>query len=46
MSHEPTKEFSQSTTFIATHEKIKNKETHSELQSDLVEHLCQQYNEP
>ncbi|KAK9994233.1 hypothetical protein SO802_023936 [Lithocarpus litseifolius] len=41
VSHEPTKEFSQFTVFIAAHEKIRNKETHSELQFDLVEHLCQ-----
>ena len=46
MSQEPTKEFSQFMTFIAPHEKIKNRETHSELQSDLVEHLWQRYNEP
>ena len=45
MSHEPTEEFSQFTAFIAAHEKIRNRETHSELQSDLVEHLWQQYSE-
>ena len=43
VSHKPTEEFSQFTAFIVTHEKIRNRETHSELQSDLVEHLWQQY---
>ena len=39
MSHEPTEEFSQFTTFTAAHGKIRNRETHFELQSNLVEHL-------
>ena len=43
MSHKPTEEFNQFTAFIVTHEKIRNRETHSELQSDLVDHLWQQY---
>jgi len=42
---EPTEEFSQFTTFIAVHEKIRNRETHSKLQLDLIEHLWQQYSE-
>ncbi|KAK9999551.1 hypothetical protein SO802_019154 [Lithocarpus litseifolius] len=41
VSHEPTEEFSQFTAFIAAYENIRNRETHSELQSDLVEHLWQ-----
>ena len=45
VSHEPTKEFSQFSVFIAAHEKIRNRETHSKLQSDHVEHLWQQYSE-
>ncbi|KAL0011268.1 hypothetical protein SO802_006376 [Lithocarpus litseifolius] len=45
VSHEPTKEFSQFTAFIAAHEKIRNRETHSKLQLDLVEYLWQQSSE-
>ena len=45
MSHEPTEEFSQFTTFIAVHEKIRNRETHFELQLDLVEQLWERYRE-
>ena len=41
VSHKPTEEFSQFAAFIATHEKIRDRETHFELQSDLVEHLWQ-----
>ncbi|KAL0004725.1 hypothetical protein SO802_012286 [Lithocarpus litseifolius] len=43
--HEPIEEFSQFTVFIAAHEKIRNRETHFELQLDLVEHLLQRYSE-
>ena len=39
VSHEPIEEFSQFTAFIVAHENIRNRETHSELLSDLVEHL-------
>ena len=45
VSHEPIEEFSQFTVFIAAHEKIRDRETHFELQSDLVEHLWQRYSE-
>ena len=45
VSHEPTEEFSQFTAFIATHEKIRNRETHFELQLDLIEHMWQRYSE-
>ena len=41
VSHEPIEEFNQFTAFIAAHEKIRDRETHFELQSDLVEHLWQ-----
>lgn len=41
VSHEPIEEFSQFSAFIAAHEKIRNRENHSKLQSDLVEHLWQ-----
>ena len=43
VSQEPTEEFSQFTTFIAVHEKIRNGETHSKLQLDLIKHLWQRY---
>lgn len=45
VSHEHTEEFSQFAAFIAAHEKIRNRETHSKLQLDLVEHLWQRYGE-
>ena len=45
VSHEPTEEFSQFAAFIAAHEKIRNRETHYQLQLDLVEHLWQRYGE-
>ena len=45
VSHEPIEEFNQFTAFIAAHEKIRDRETHFELQSDLVEHLWQWYSE-
>ena len=45
VSQEPTEEFSQFVAFIAAHEKIRNRETHSKLQLDLVEHLWQRYGE-
>ena len=41
VSHEPIEEFNQFKAFIAAHEKIRDRETHFELQSDLVEHLWQ-----
>ena len=43
VSHEPTEEFSQFAVFIAAHEKVRNRETHSELQLDHFEHLWQRY---
>ena len=45
VSHEPIEEFSQFLAFIAAQEKIRNRENHSKLQSDLVEHLWQRYSE-
>ena len=45
VSHEPTEEFSQFMAFITAKENIKNRETHFELQSNLVEQLWQRYSE-
>nr|XP_023884048.1 uncharacterized protein LOC111996320 [Quercus suber] len=45
VSHERTEEFSQFAAFIAAHEKIRNRETNSKLQLDLVEHLWQRHGE-
>ena len=45
VSHKPTEEFSQFMAFIVAHEKIRNRETHSKLQSNHVEHLWQRYSE-
>ena len=45
VSQEPTEEFSQFTTFIAAHEKIRDTETHFQLQLDLIEHLWQRYSD-
>ncbi|XP_030944966.1 uncharacterized protein LOC115969446 [Quercus lobata] len=45
VSHEPAEEFSQFTAFIAAHEKIRDTETHFQLQLDLIEHLWQRYSD-